>query len=220
MRSGARRKSSIKMGSKSMPCPVEARIPGFRRRRPGKTRGGVRKNANGGKRAEARRAVSGRAAGTPRRPCGNRRRLRSMPLDLLDRVHDGRVVLVVEKSPDLRVRELGQLPAEVHRDLPGKGDRLGVGLGLHVRDPQAVVRGHGLQDLRGNRPVFLGSDDVLAGSPGPARPKGGLPVREEKAMTRFNRPSSSRTLDFDRAGDEEGHVVGDLRSSPRPPSCG
>src|SRR6476661_5256882 len=48
-------------------------------------------------------------------------------LDLLDGVHDGRVVLVVEEPADLRVREAGQFSAEIHRHLARKGDRLGVG---------------------------------------------------------------------------------------------
>ena len=46
------------------------------------------------------------------------------PADLLDRMHHRRVVLVVEEPPDVRVGEIGQLAAEVHRDLAGEGDRL------------------------------------------------------------------------------------------------
>ena len=46
--------------------------------------------------------------------------------DLLDRVHDGRVVLVVELFPDIRVGEICQLFTEIHRDLSGKGDVLRV----------------------------------------------------------------------------------------------
>src|SRR6185369_13865914 len=38
-------------------------------------------------------------------------------IDLFDRVHDRRVVLVVEQLSDLGVREIGQVLAHVHRDL-------------------------------------------------------------------------------------------------------
>src|SRR5450759_1651385 len=41
-------------------------------------------------------------------------------LDFLDGVHDGRMVFVVEKPSDLRVRQGGQLAAEIHGHLPRK----------------------------------------------------------------------------------------------------
>ena len=44
--------------------------------------------------------------------------------DLLVRVHDRGVVAAAEGLPDLRQRHVGQLAAEVHRDLAGRGERL------------------------------------------------------------------------------------------------
>src|SRR6266536_5361131 len=53
-------------------------------------------------------------------------------LDLLDGVHDRRMVLFVEQSSDLRIREAGQSPTEIHRDLSRKSDRFRVGLRLQI----------------------------------------------------------------------------------------
>src|SRR5579862_3537210 len=47
-------------------------------------------------------------------------------LNLFDRVHDRRVMFVVEEPSDLRKRQSRQLAAEIHRDLARKGDRLRV----------------------------------------------------------------------------------------------
>ena len=83
------------------------------------------------------------------------------PLDLFDRVHHRRVVLVVEQTADFRIGKTGQFPAEIHRDLSRKRDRLGVRLRLHVGDAQPVVRGDRLDDLRGDRTRLFGADDVF-----------------------------------------------------------
>src|SRR3954470_8629926 len=43
--------------------------------------------------------------------------------DLLDRVHDRRVVLAAERGTDAREGQLGQLAAQVHGDLTGVDQR-------------------------------------------------------------------------------------------------
>lgn len=108
--------------------------------------------------------------------------------DLLDRVDDRRVVLVVELSTDLRVGEVRQLFAEVHRHLPRKGELFGVRAALDFADLQPVVARDELDDLGGRRsPTFFGEDvakRLLVRSSESARP-----VREEKARTRLSNPS-------------------------------
>ena len=70
-------------------------------------------------------------------------------VDLVDRVHDRRVVLVVELAADLRIGEVGQLLAEVHRHLAREGDLLRVRLRLDLADLEPVVAGDQLDDLGG-----------------------------------------------------------------------
>src|SRR5690349_5548103 len=59
--------------------------------------------------------------------------------DLPVRVHDRGVVAVAELLPDLGQRQLGELAAQVHRDLPGVDEHPGPRRALQVVDRQAEV---------------------------------------------------------------------------------
>lgn len=67
--------------------------------------------------------------------------------DLLDRVHDGRVMFVIELFADVRIREVGELLTEIHGNLTGEGDVFGVVSALDLADLQAVVSSDELDDI-------------------------------------------------------------------------
>ena len=70
-------------------------------------------------------------------------------LDLLNGVHHGRMVLIIEVFADLGEGELGQVLAEVHGDLPRKSDLLGIALRFDFTDFEAVVARYEFGDLGG-----------------------------------------------------------------------
>ena len=84
-------------------------------------------------------------------------------LDLVHGVHDRGVMLVVEVFSDVGKGEFGQLLAEVHRDLPGKGDLLGVVPTLDLADLETVVTSYELDDLGCHDPLMIGRQDVFEG---------------------------------------------------------
>ena len=63
-------------------------------------------------------------------------------LDLLDGVHDSRMMFVVEVFADLGEGELGQVFAEIHGDLPGKSDLLGIAFRFDLTDLESVMAGY------------------------------------------------------------------------------
>src|SRR5208282_2321391 len=78
--------------------------------------------------------------------------------DLLVRVHHGGVVAAAELLADLRQGQVGQLPAEVHGDLPRGHEHPGPGGPAQVVDGQPEVRGRLAHDRRGGDlgPLRLG----------------------------------------------------------------
>jgi len=124
----------------------------------------------------------------------NRPALGHQIADLALGVHHGRVIAVAEGLPDLRQRQVGQLPAQVHRDLP-RGDQHPAAGGsaelLHGDREVFGGRGH---DRRGADRRLLGlRDEVLEHDLASAR---STPVRLRlaNAVTRIRAPSSSRML--------------------------
>ena len=78
--------------------------------------------------------------------------------DLLDRVHDRRMVLVVELFTDVRIREVRQFFTQVHGHLTRKGDVFGVILALDLADLESVVAGDELDDITVSDLLPLGQD--------------------------------------------------------------
>ena len=131
------------------------------------------------------------------------------PFDLLDGVHDGGMVLVVEEASDLRIGQVRQPATEIHGDLARKSDRFGVGFGLHVRDAQAVVSGHDLQDFGGIDAGVFAAHEVperLSGKLDGKRPAGQGRESQDAVQAAFELAD----VGLDRASDEERHVVGHL----------
>ena len=84
--------------------------------------------------------------------------LGTQAVDFLDRVHDGRVVFVVELLSDLRIREIGDLFAQVHGYLPWKDDLLRILTALDLADLEAIVVRHGLDDVASAYSRIFGKD--------------------------------------------------------------
>src|SRR5687767_13697269 len=87
--------------------------------------------------------------------------LADLVLDLVARVNDGRVITTAEGLPYLDERQVGVLPAEVHRHLPGHGECLGALLRLEPLDGDAVLLRHLLLDPVHGYPDGLVRQDVL-----------------------------------------------------------
>ena len=71
--------------------------------------------------------------------------------DALDRVHDGGVVPAAKRLPNLWQRAVGQLSAEVHRDLSWCDDPPRSALTLDVFEGHPVVAADLILDLRDSR---------------------------------------------------------------------
>ena len=67
-------------------------------------------------------------------------------LDLLDGVHDGRVVAAAELLGDLRVAVVGELAEHVHADLAGGDERPAPALAAEVLDGPAEHLGGLVED--------------------------------------------------------------------------
>ena len=66
------------------------------------------------------------------------------------------MVLVIKETPDLRIREVRQLLADVHCDLARERDRARVRLRFQIRDFESVMRRDDLDDLgTGDRLVLF-----------------------------------------------------------------
>lgn len=79
-------------------------------------------------------------------------------VDFFDRVHYGGVVFVIELLPDVGIGQVGQLLAEIHRDLARKGDVFRVVLTLDLTDLQAVVPSDEFDDVSSGDLVVLGQN--------------------------------------------------------------
>src|SRR5712671_985784 len=117
------------------------------------------------------------------------------------------MVLAAERPPYLGERGVGELAGEVHRDLPGEGDRLGPVLGAHVAelDPEEL----------GDFPLdMLDRDDLLVLTPEVGEDLLGELHAHLAAAERAERDhAGERPLDLadvglDATGDEIGHVIG------------
>src|SRR5690606_24239502 len=127
-------------------------------------------------------------------------------LNLLHRVHDGRVVTAGEVLTDLRVRVRGQLADQVHGDLPRYDQFVPPALAAYV------VRVHGEVLGRLSQDVDHGQVQVARREHVRERLGDGLAVQGNLVHRRVDDRAHQRPLQFaDVRGDVTSDVVDDLR---------